>query len=266
MNRIALSRTVLAVAVGCVVLAGYQAKAAVVVGDDFTGSGALNGRAPTVAQHAGDVWSDIKSTGVGAINTSGSLTVVAPVVGGTAQAASAQLPFTPDAGQVYTLSATVARATTGWIGIGFQTSTGALLGNDPTSSSTGVYGLLISDRSTGGKAFGGAGAGNQIGGTLSTAPTGSSHVLSIKLDTTGAQWVITPTIDGVAFSPASSYTYPLVSGNPSNPAIRYVMIGESGLAANAGTITSFQVTTVPEPASIAVLGLASLFGLRRRRV
>lgn len=248
MNRIVSSRAGLAVAAGCMVLVAGQAQGAVVLADNFSGSGDLNGRTPTTAQNAGDVWQDtgagFGTFSAGVLTTSGS-------------ANTAILPFVPTAGNTYVLSADM-NSTSGngnWISLGFQTGTAD---GAPWGSSNSLYGWVYLTGTGSANAYAGLYATNRIGSAK--AVTVAQHNIAITLDTTNAQWVVSASVDG------SSFGTPYTFAAGSNPAIQRVVLARSD--ASSGTFQNLQLTaadSVPEPASLAVIGLTGLFGLRRRR-
>ena len=78
--------------------------------------------------------------------------------------------------------------------------------------------------------------------------------LSLVLDTTGPQWTVASFMGGV--QKGSTYTY------ATNPTIEYVSLIRTGAS---GAISNLQISAVPEPATAAVLALATgLLCLRRR--
>lgn len=175
---------------------------------------------------------------------------------------SAFLSFAPTSGNVYTLSATVTRPTSGfstsaWVGLGFTDSnvtgshtSGAGFWSHPNNASPWMLYRVNSEVKT----YAGPGAtvsaieGNFAGPTIT---------MSIELDTTAAQWTAEWFVNGSSVR-AEAYT--------SNPSISYVGFGREDGASS--TLTSFSLTVIPEPGAYALLaGLTGLVWvtLRRRR-
>lgn len=129
----------------------------------------------------------------------------------TAAGDSVLLPFTPENGYIYTLTASV--TFTGnpgsWVGAGFAENYWYPGSGNSQFNQSGVngYDWAILTESTGNVQYfaGPSGTGpifNQ--NSFFTAGTGT-HTLTLTLNTTGAQWVISCSVDG---NPAgSSYTY-----------------------------------------------------------
>lgn len=278
MNLIAKCAAMAAVLVS----AAGMAHAGVIYSDNFTGTAgtALGGSAPTTASgtdggSATATWNaattaaaatTTTATGFWQYNGSGSASITGTDVNATTGVANgliagAYLPFVPQAGQVYTLTITLAPTigdgTSGnWLGIGFFQAAlngHAVSGTNAALSNNNPYGLLI-DKPTGVyQSFAGLGTAN-AGPTATIAKT--PHTFAIQLDTTGTNYTFAWSVDGGAFS-----TPQTASATPN--------IGLVGFGTNkqAGSVSSFSLSTnVPEPTSVAALaGGAALLVSRRRR-
>jgi len=171
---------------------------------------------------------------------------------------NAFLAFTPAAGNVYTLSATMTLPVNGdgagWVALGFaDTNT-----TDETSfwaNDTAPWLLYRPNSEV--VTFDGPG----VSGTSASEGNFAGPIsVSLVLDTTASAWTAEWFIDG------SSVRGPLTYGT--NPTINYVGFGrENGNTSAVDNFTLTDNTVIPEPASLALLGLGglALFGVRRRR-
>lgn len=173
---------------------------------------------------------------------------------------SAFLPFTPGAGNVYTLSATATVPVGGsgsWVALGFA-DTNITSGQPFWANGTAPWMLYrqSSEVTSFAESLGtapnndlGVDTNNVIAGNYAT-----SADLTIVLDTTGTAWTAEWLVDG---SPVRSETY------GTNPSINFVGFArENG---ESSDIDNFTLTVIPEPSSVALLGLGGLALLRRRR-
>jgi hypothetical protein len=231
--------------------------ATTIYSDDFNGSGStpLNGQAPDVRPGsetwtASNLW---QANGVGGPTTRAQ------------NSANSFLPFVPENGNLYRLSATLAQptttesATTSWAGLGFTASddTATTLWNGPNNASpwilyrvNGQVVTFFGSPSTPGS--------SEIEGTFSGVQT-----LAIELDTRPSAWTAEWFVGGTS---VRSYTF------PSNPTVTNVGFGlTEGLNLNvAGDFDEFSLVIVPEPSSLATLsagggGLVVLWRRRGRR-
>jgi hypothetical protein len=162
----------------------------------------------------------------------------------TGSSGAIALPFNPQSGYIYDLTATIniANDNGSWIGAGFL------------STIDDAYGFTGSPNSS---------AAIRNGGAWTTFPGGGNGITStdlrIRLDTTGAQWVSSFYQGGVQMGSAYTYT-------TGNPTINYVGFVSEGTA--LGSVSAFQLTAIPEPSTYAMVlgGLLNLSLIRRRRV
>jgi hypothetical protein len=226
------------VALTCLTLTIESTTAAQIYFDNFDGgTGGLNGTTPDTTT-GGEVWlasTDWNANGVVAAG------------GNSTNDDGAYLAFTPTAGNVYTLSATLDTPSSIWAGIGFvgasNTET-SIYAN--TSASWMLYRSNINVDS-----FFGNGTGDSADGGNHTGPV----TLSIELDTTTALWSTEWFVNGSSVRAAKSFTI--------NPTITHVGFArEDGAGAN---FSSFELSVVPEPSVALLSGIGVLTLLRRRR-
>ena len=180
---------------------------------------------------------------------------------------NATLPFTPITGNVYDYHMDVlpsgAGASGNWLAMAFATA--GLNGHTTSGTSSALsndnaYGLIILKGSGTTQAFAGVGTGSGqtlLNATNLTSASGSTfNSVDIILNTTGTNWTLNWKLNGTT-ELATPYTY------GTNPNIGLVVFGTNKLT---GEVSNFSLTTTPEPASIALLGLGGLTALRRRRV
>jgi hypothetical protein len=147
------------------------------------------------------------------------------------------LAFTPTSGLVYELTATIDRTSGPWIGVGFLQSN-SLYGwypNNPTALRTDGW---------------------QIWPQAANATLLTSNEVLVRLDTTGAQWTTSMYQGGAQIG--STFTY------LTNPTITRVGFVSEG---SEGTVSAFQLTSIPEPSaySLFIGGVMSLLLVRRWR-
>ncbi len=173
----------------------------------------------------------------------------------TTAVANAFLPFSPVAGNVYTLAATLNPdfgTTTKWIGLGFTANN--TLGIDfwmpPNNAAPWV---LFRDNDAAANVittFTGPGVTGPAAHDLTPDKVGAVE-FAIELDTTAAAWTVEWFEDGNSLG---THTY------TTNPTITHVGFGA---LANTGSVSDFSLT--PEPATMSLLALGGLAILRRRR-
>ncbi|MCC5828346.1 MAG: PEP-CTERM sorting domain-containing protein [Phycisphaeraceae bacterium] len=227
-----------------------SADASVIYQDSFDRVGQLDGSAPDIGP-AGATWtanSDVETDG--------------DFITFDAERRLMFLPFTPQAGNVYIASVDVRLDGTSdsgdWHSLGF-------LGSAPSDTTfsmatgsgdeRGQPWLLL--RNNGAALhFAGPGTQNNTGGPgTGTFEADVFHTLSVVLDTTGAQWVASASINGTPIGDPHVYT--------TNPEIGAVGMSSAGGSGFAYTFDNFVL--VPEPTSLALLGLGGLMLMSRRR-
>jgi hypothetical protein len=232
-----------------------RAQSTTIYGDDFPGSSSnlLNGTSPAI--ESGSFGGSASATWSAAdyFNADGS-------VAASGGFSSAVLAFTPEAGNIYTLSADI-NNTSGdstWIALGFEgtdNTGGAFLNNSGYD-----WLLLRGNRGTNqGQLFDGL---NTAGSTNFNTPTGTVDFSEV-LNTIGTDWTAEWFENGAMVGGPFTYT--------TNPVINYV--GFSEFDNGAGTVGNFSLTAatatqaVPEPSAAAsvLLGAACLLAWRRRR-
>lgn len=225
---------------------------------DFTGTGSLNGTAVDVGGQSWVAGGDWYDDGTAATTEAS---------GPTGQAA--WLPFTPMDGYIYTATATILNDQPNWIGFGFLPASPA--GGDWTVTDFSVrhsnapgYGWLLTRNSSGNDQegfLGGGTSGGQPWNGDNADPT-NPVTFSVVLNTIAANWSVEWFINGNSMSTASYAT----TGNPGIGGIGFSHDRNSA-ANGGGTISSFLLTQVPEPSTLALagLGVAGLLISRRRR-
>jgi PEP-CTERM motif-containing protein len=220
--------------------------------DDFSGSSGtdLAGTAPDI-RPGSETWA--LGSGDSAIpaqrwKADGSVLGSSSGGGGT----TGLLPFTPSAGNIYELSVLINPTTTDgsgdWLALGFLSPSG--FPDSPWMFKRGDSGSPAYDTTT----FLGP---STSGGLVTGVPSGSQPSptdFRIVLDTTPALWTVEWFIDG---SSVRTATY------ASNPSITNV--GLFRFESAAGSVDNFRLTQVPEPGSLALLGLGlGLLAAHRR--
>ncbi len=209
----------------------YSISDTVIYADDFSGSGSLNGSSPDTAPGA-DTW-----TASSFWNADGTKTAN--------NTASAWLPFSPEAGKVYTLSADVNpdfSSSTNWLSMGFG-------GNAPGDMDTAQFQgggngaspwMLFreaDDSPSVIQTFGGPVANHDL-----TPDIVGSARLEIILNTTGANWTAEWKADGATLR---NYTY------TTNPTIESVGFG--GFTSATGSLDNFSlVEGEVDPATLTI--------------
>jgi hypothetical protein len=171
------------------------------------------------------------TTWVDALGTNGAGGILASGVDASPALDSWELPFTPHAGYIYTISSslTFSGNPANWVGLGFAQNipTNAAVGfgrfsdggaTPPQQGPNGYDWLIMTESSGALQYFAGAGGANPISSAGFTAGVGT-HTIQIVLDTTGAQWKAYAWVDSLS---KGTNTY------SSNPPIGAVGITQTG--------------------------------------
>jgi hypothetical protein len=253
-----------------VALCASSARAAIIISDPLTGSGALNGSAPAVdTYNPTDTWSAYNGTTTSYFNRTSSGTAMTATgiqyIDGSAAGASpavAELNFTPTPGSIYTLTATITPSGgTPWLPFGFASEYNTVNTYNGANGTDGPWLLLRTTSGSGQNSddlqvFPTATSSGQSISSGANSGTLNPETVSIVLDTTQTDWVASWYINGS--QAGTSYTY------TTNPTINAVFFGEYN--ASYGSVSNFSLTAVPEPCSLLILsvGMLGLLGRRRR--
>jgi hypothetical protein len=150
------------------------------------------------------------ATWVDALGTNSTSSLLANGLDASPLLDSWELPFTPHAGYIYTISAslTFSGNPANWVGLGFaqRVPTNAAIGygrfsdggTTPPQLGPNGYDWLIMTESSGAlQYFSGPGGGGQISNAGFTAGVGT-HAIQIVLDTTSAEWKAYAWVDGLS--------------------------------------------------------------------
>jgi hypothetical protein len=245
------------------------ASAAVIYQDSFSGSstlGSLNGATPTTDNGSSSVWTAATQwadSGYFNGNTDGSGRV------------TAQLNFTPQANNIYTLSATVSLTSganpAAYLALGFlSNATSSNLtsgwdvkspsGSEPSASPWALVRIGSSNTPPNITYFTGPGLADSAGSNLSDTAPLTDNTLELVLNTTSATWTYQVYDNGTLESGTNPISLP--SGTT------ITAVGMQG-ASVIGKVSNFELATVPEPATlglVAVGGLGLLLLKRRKTV
>ncbi|MBN1845997.1 MAG: PEP-CTERM sorting domain-containing protein [Sedimentisphaerales bacterium] len=233
-----LKPCVVALALIAALAVANQAVGEVLYYDNFDGlTGVdLDGLAPDISM-GGAVWdAGPEMDADGAITYSG-----------TVYGDSAYLPFTPESGYIYTLSVTMNATVGDWLGVGFTQN------KNPAERflEEGVYWWALT-RSEGHAQTDQTFIGVRTNGAQNASTSGADNIVTV-IDTTGVTWGIEWFFDGNV-ERSEDIVDPGV--------INYVAFSN---ARCDGVISEFSLTRIPEPATLAILGLGSVLAVRRRR-
>ena len=228
------------------------AHAATIYADSFSRTGNLGGSAPDVTNVPGQTWIAPLSTTTGSLALDRAYT-------------NAFLPVTIVSGAIYTLSADLDTfATDGnWLALGFSPTANAGSTNVDewhTSNAVSPWILERGDPTIADQVYAGPGATN--GQDVTANGTSGSHNYAVILDTTALNWTATWYRDSQQVG--STFTY------STNPTINYVGFGNIAQGFGntpAGSVDNFTLSSVPEPGTAALCGMAlvGIAAVRRRR-
>lgn len=251
-----------------------SADAATLISDSFTGIATgtdLAGRNPEVRANSGWVWS---APTADSFDSNGNGGIIAKVGSNLSAGVDLGAGYFANNPGVYTLSSTIlfgsGTPTSSWFGIGFSTVAGASLSTNNLNDNGG-FGWMILRLNGDAVTFRNGGTGSSVPATAAATGVdlGAANTLRLTLDTSGTSWVLHAFLNNYEFdlNGASAGTGHTWTGS-GIPDIRTIAMstGANGGGVN-GIADDFQLTftPVPEPASSALLGLASLLPLLRRK-
>lgn len=232
----------------CVLMLAGVSRAAIIYSDDFNRTGALNSSSPDATSGlyggtAGATW-----TAASGITLTGT---VAPFNG----AALAYLPFSPQSGQVYTLTV-YAQDLNDWAGIGFTRtatpSTAANLHNCEPVGGPGAPAWILYQNNVANTMV------NQSGVASSSAGGSGYNTVALVLDTTGASWTLQGSMNGSPYG--SVYTF------ATNPTINTVALSAAYGGGGMNTDSFSLTTSIPEPATLGMIGVTAIVMLLRKKL
>lgn len=233
---------------------------------DFTtgGSTGIGGTAPTLSYSiaggsSSASWNVVSNSTTAFMHTDGTV---------GANQNSVLLPFTPQSGYLYTLSATItfAGAPGNWVSLGFSqfNPVNSATPRFADSAVTGYDWMIANDAAGNNEQFfagpkGAPAAG--IGGSQALMSGAGTFTLTLNLDTTTSLWSIASFINGVQLGTNFSYA--------ANPTIAAVGLGQNTLTAPGNVqwdTFDLTATTVPEPSVLALTGVgAMMFAFLRKK-
>ncbi len=220
--RAALAAAVAALGIGFL---APSASAITIYSDTLTGTGsALNGTTVDssvtyAGGTAGATWTAFSAYSQTTTGTTGT--------GADTSKQGAYLPFTPQAGYVYTLTATLQYllANSNWAALGFQEQADFSSSQFHAAAGNAYAWAYVRGSTGGGPAF--FGGGDTGGGQTGAGTAYGLQTVTITFDTTGARWT---TYAKIGSSTTSTYTYP-VNGNPTSIAF----VGFGGVNSTSNT-------------------------------
>ena len=246
--------------------AGFaNAQAEIIFSEDFSGtSGAVSSLDGTAEDTSGAIWAaNGFATDNGILNT------------GQFEG-SATLATTLAADTIYTLNLDVTSDSDDWVGLGFSENGSTSVANRPQDrfAQSGGRAWFLYRPEEGGanpiadqvQIFGGSNTANGIA-DIDTDYSGAltTRTLTVILDTASTGFQADFLIDGVS----QSSGFQSVGGTLADFAhVGFTFEGPGGAAAGSISVDNFSFSgkaAIPEPSSMALLGLVSVVGLTRRR-
>jgi hypothetical protein len=243
------------------------AHAQTIYSNNFSLGGAvtINGTTPTLANtFAGGTTSATWTSVIGVNDTSASL------ANGKVDASqnSVLLPFTPQSGYLYTLTASVTFSSNpgSWVNLGFTqfSPTDQTSGHARFADSTvnGIDWVIVNPTTANEQFFAGPRTTPSAGvGSQNLASGLATYTLQLNLDTSTPLWTISSFINGTQLGPNFTFT--------ANPTIAAVGYGQNTITSGSGiqwNNLELDATVVPEPSALALTGIgAAMFVLLRCR-
>ncbi len=235
-----------------VVVSAMAAQAAIIIKDDFDNmAGAGDSITNSVLEVGSGTW-------VGSLLSNGGNIMRAPANPGTMEGASIALPnFNP--GDIITIKARAARTdtTTSWFGMGFSDSSNVLssLANDTPWAT--FY------AATGGvNVFGGSSTANGTGISYRSSDGVGTAVTLMEFTYDTGAGTVTTVFGGETVQNAVAIT---TSGTPTLDHAFFVMRDPTGGGPPGSYLVDYEVSVIPEPATLGLAGFSALAILFIRR-
>jgi hypothetical protein len=243
-------------------------QAQLIYSNNFSLGGAvtINGTAPTVANSvAGGTSTALWNSVIGVNDTSASL------ANGTVDASqnTVLLPFAPQSGYLYTLTASVTFSSNpgSWVSLGFsqfspvnQTSGHARFTD---TSVNGIDWMIVNPTTANEQFFAGPRTTPAAGvGSQNLANGLATYTLQLNLNTGGPLWTISSFINGTQLGTDFTFT--------ANPTVAALGYGQNTITSGTGiqwNNLELNATAVPEPSALALtgVGLAMLVFVKRKK-
>jgi hypothetical protein len=246
-KRRASMKKFLVTVIACLLASAWSQGATITLISDSFSKGAsgdvnLNGQAADI----GGVWVAPTTAGAYVENVPGQLWMTWPA---TSSPDRMNIAFTPVNGSVYDLSVDIVYVNNGFASVGFAGTNGT---SGAIFTSVQAWGLMRDNGSVEG--FANDLANNYVSAAGSGAPP---RTVKVQLDTTNAAWKTSLFVNGV--QQGSTFTF------ATNPVITDVFLGRFNVTAVQADNFVLTQTTIPEPASIALLVLGAVALLSRPR-